>query len=148
MAVAAALLIGISLSIWQAVRATKAEAEAVAASQTAEAGRQREAGLRQQAEAEKERADQNSYDSDMSLAQHAWDDGDLGYTRTLLEAHKPRPGEKTDRRGFEWFYFWNLCQGEQWMTLTNYSQPVNSVAFSPDGKRLATGSAGMPVQIW
>ena len=53
-------------------------------------GRQREFGLRQQAEAEKERADQNLYDSDMSLAQHAWDDGDLGYTLSLLEAHRPR----------------------------------------------------------
>ena len=34
------------------------------------------------------------------------------------------------------------------MTLTNHSQAVNCVAFSPDGKRLATGSVGNPVQIW
>ena len=97
--------------------------------------------------ANRERADQNLYDSDMSLAQHAWDDGDLGRTLSLLEAHQPRTGE-TDRRGFEWFYFWNLCKGDQRMTLTNHSQAVNCVAFSPDGKRLATGSVGDPVQIW
>jgi len=96
---------------------------------------------------ERERADQRSYDSDMRLAQHAWDDGDLGLTRSSLEAHRPKTGEK-DRRSFEWFYFWNLCQGEQQMTLTNHSQTVNSVAFSPDGKRLATGSVGSPVQVW
>ncbi len=83
----------------------------------------------------------------MRLAQYAWDDGDLGLTRSLLEAHRPLPGE-TDRRGFEWFYFWNLCKGDQRMTLTNHSQAVNCVAFSPDGKLLATGSVGDPVQIW
>ena len=59
--------------------------------------------------------------SDMSLAQHAWDEGDLGRTLSLLQAHRPRTGE-LDRRGFEWFYFWNLCQGDQQMTLTNHSQ--------------------------
>jgi len=47
MAVAAALLIGISLSVWEAARARKAKGEAVVASQAAEAGRLREVGLRQ-----------------------------------------------------------------------------------------------------
>jgi WD40 repeat protein len=101
-----------------------------------------------QAEAEqRQRADQNLYDSDMSLAQHAWDDGDLGRTLSLLEEHRPKAGEE-DRRSFEWFYFRKLCQGDQQMTLRGHSQAVNCVAFSPDGKRLATGSVGDPVQIW
>ena len=34
------------------------------------------------------------------------------------------------------------------MALTNHTQAVNCVAFSPDGKLLATGSVGNPVQIW
>ena len=102
---------------------------------------------RQRAEDNRQRADQNLYDSDMSLAQHAWDEGDLGRTLSLLEAHRPQAGEK-DRRSFEWFYFRNLCQGDQRMTLRGHSQAVNCVAFSPDGKRLATGSVGDPVQIW
>jgi WD40 repeat protein len=106
-----------------------------------------EAKQHQLADENRERADQNVYDSDMSLAQHAWDDGDLGRTLSLLEAHCPRSGEP-DRRGFEWFYFWNLCLGDQRMTLTNHSQTVNSVAFSPDGQLVATGSAGDPVHLW
>src|SRR5262249_50601413 len=68
------------------------------------------------AQHERERADQNLYDSDMSLAQHAWDNGDLGKTLGLLEAHQPRPGE-TNRCGFEWYFFRNLCEGEQLATL-------------------------------
>ncbi|MGH7970596.1 MAG: WD40 repeat domain-containing serine/threonine protein kinase, partial [Limisphaerales bacterium] len=100
------------------------------------------------AETEQRRlAEQNLYDSDIRLAQHAWDDGDLGLTRGLLQAHLPHPGEP-DRRGFEWYYFWNLCRGDQLMTLPGHRQAVTCVAFSPDGKRLATGSVGDAVQIW
>jgi WD40 repeat protein/serine/threonine protein kinase len=95
---------------------------------------------------ERQRADQSLYESDMSLAQHAWDDGDLGYALNRLQAHLPRAAE-VDRRNFVWFYFWKLCQGEQVMTLP-HSQTVNSVAFSPDGKRVATGCGGNGVQIW
>jgi dipeptidyl aminopeptidase/acylaminoacyl peptidase len=102
---------------------------------------------RRHAEENRERADQELYVSDMSLAQHSWDDGDLGGTLNSLEAHLPHTGEQ-DRRGFEWFYFWNLCKGEQRMTLRGHSQAVNAVAFSPDGKLLATGSVGSPVHIW
>jgi WD40 repeat protein/serine/threonine protein kinase len=100
------------------------------------------------AEAEqRERAEQNHYDSDMNLAQKAWDDGDLGGALGYLQVHRPRPNEQ-DRRGFEWFYFWNLCQGDQRMTLRGHGEAVTCVAFSPDGKRLATGSVGDPVRIW
>jgi WD40 repeat protein len=108
---------------------------------------QAEARQRQLADGSRERADQNLYDSDMNLAQHSWDEGDLGRTLGLLEAHLPRTGGP-DRRSFEWFYFWNLCRGDQLKTLTNHSQAVDCVAISPDGKRLATGSVGNPVQIW
>ena len=99
---------------------------------------------------ERQRADQNLYEADMNLAQRAWDEGDLGATRGRLQAHLPGPGEPDDRRGFEWYYFWNLCRGEQRLTLTQHGEAVSSVAFSPDGSRLATGSAGDgdPVFIW
>jgi WD40 repeat protein len=105
------------------------------------------AKARDAAQRERERGEQNAYDSDMSFAQHKWDEGDLGAALSRLEAHLPRTGE-TDRRGFEWYYYWNLCKGDQHLTLTNHYQAVTSVAFSPDGKRLATGSVGNPVQVW
>jgi WD40 repeat protein/serine/threonine protein kinase len=97
---------------------------------------------------ERRRAEQNLYDSDMSLAQRTWDDGDLGGTLSVLETHQPRVGEREDRRGFEWYYYRNLCQGDPRITLGGHSNAVNCVVFSPDGKSVATGSPGSPVQIW
>ncbi len=95
---------------------------------------------------ERERSDQTSYDSDMRLGQLAWDEGDLGLTLDRLRAQLPATG-KRNRRGFEWFYLWNLCEGEQSMVLTNHTHAVSCVAFSGD-HRLATSSVGDPVHIW
>ncbi len=78
------------------------------------------AKARNLAQSERDRADQSLYDSDMSLAQRAWDDGDLGSALNRLQAHLPR-AETRDRRSFEWYYFWKLCQGEQRITLTNHN---------------------------
>jgi WD40 repeat protein/serine/threonine protein kinase len=96
---------------------------------------------------ERERSDQNSYDSDMRLAQFAWDDGDLGLTQNRLRAHLSAVG-KPDRRGFEWYYLRNLSQGEQTTILTNHTHAVSCVVFSTNGQRLATSSVGDPVYVW
>jgi WD40 repeat protein len=97
---------------------------------------------------ERDRANQTLYDSDMSLAQHTWDDGDLGGTLSVLESHRPKAGEKEDRRGFEWYYYRNLCQGDPHIVMVGHSNAVNCVVFSRDGKSVASGSPGSAVQIW
>jgi WD40 repeat protein/serine/threonine protein kinase len=102
---------------------------------------------REQSEQAREQSEQMSYDSDMRLAQFAWDDKDLGLALDRLSAHLPAAG-KRDRRGFEWFYFSNLCKGDQSRILTNHTQAVTSVVFSPDGQRFATGAVGDPVHVW
>ncbi|HWD18103.1 MAG TPA: protein kinase [Verrucomicrobiae bacterium] len=145
-AVAVALVIGVAVSSWQAVRATRAERNEHAARQGAEEARAREAQQRGVAEenarlarAREQQASELAYAADMKLASQAWDDGNLFVMSRLLEAHQPRAGAP-DGRGFEFFYLQQLARGEQDFVLRGHTNPVLGVAVSPDGKWLATRS--------
>jgi WD40 repeat protein len=43
---------------------------------------------------------------------------------------------------------WDSANGQELLTLKGHSNVVESVAFSPDGKRLATGSYDRTVKLW
>src|SRR5262249_44367615 len=43
---------------------------------------------------------------------------------------------------------WEISSGKELRTLRGHSQPISSLAFSPDGKRIATGSEDHTVKIW
>ena len=43
---------------------------------------------------------------------------------------------------------WDATSGQETLTLKGHSREVSSVAFSPDGKRLATASADRTVKVW
>jgi WD40 repeat protein len=81
----------------------------------------------------------------MNLAQQAWEAGDIRRVRELLERHRPHPGE-SDLRHFEWHYLNRLCHQEL-LTLDARSGPASQVAFSPDGKRLASAHRSA-VTVW
>src|SRR5205807_3811124 len=87
------------------------------------------------------------YAADMYAAQQAFEDGNLGRARDLLKAHWPKPGEP-DLRGFEWRYLWNLCRGDNFHTFSGHSKLVQCVAFSPNGKTLASGGGDSSVKLW
>jgi WD40 repeat protein/tRNA A-37 threonylcarbamoyl transferase component Bud32 len=102
--------------------------------QEAEAGRQR-------ARAEDREADARRYlyGSRMSLAQRALEETRLPRLLELLEELRThRPGQE-DLRGFEWYYLWRLAHRDR-LTLRGHTGLVFSVAFSPNGKRLASAS--------
>jgi len=86
------------------------------------------------------------YAAHMNLAMQAWEAADIERMRELVESHIPKPGEE-DMRGFEWYYLWRLYHREL-MTLKGHGDSVLSVAFSPDGKRLATGSHDRTAKLW
>ena len=138
-AIAATLVLGAGLSIWQAVRATRAEHEA-------QRSQQQESGLRQQAEKEEALARLNEYVANINLAQQSLSAGNLGRAMQLLEKHTPRPGQR-DLRGFAWRYLWQLCQGDEHTALPEQDGTATSIAVSPDGELLALGFRDK-VNLW
>ena len=104
--VAAALVVGIGVSTWQAIvatRATKAESEQRLVAEGAQAQAQ---AKQKEAEAERQRADAQArkaaesqqqsrrllYAADMNLAQQALKLNNLGRARRLLDRHRPELG--------------------------------------------------------
>jgi WD40 repeat protein len=109
-------------------------------------------------EAQKERALQTARDNErsaryrlyaaqMNLAQQAWDAGDPSRTLELLEGQRPK-FDQEDLRGFEWYYFWRLCQGSRRLQLRGHDSAIFAVAFAPDGKTLASGDWNGNVKLW
>jgi eukaryotic-like serine/threonine-protein kinase len=166
--IAISLILGTTVSAWQAARATQAEAQATANEQKAnanaaqaqeeaeEAATQRDEAQRQRDEAkalnDKLSATQTElrstlYAAQMNLAHNAWETNSGGAERVqqLLNLHRPKPGE-TDLRGFEWHYLSRLSHAET-LTFRGHSSSVMSVAFSPDGKRLVS-AGGFLSKIW
>jgi len=117
----AALVIGLATTSWQWRRAER----------LAESERQgRIAGQRQ------------LYVATMNLAQAAWEQNHVSRAKQLLEDTATAP-----ERGFEWYY-WQRQMHQELKALRGHSGPILAVAYSPDGQRIATGSADHTAKVW
>jgi eukaryotic-like serine/threonine-protein kinase len=139
------LAVGVLISTWQSVRATRAKREALSAREQAEASEKKalaaqanETRLRQQAEADELAARQRAYASDMNVAAQALAGNNLGRALELLNRQRPGPGQK-DLRGWEWRYLWQQTRGDALFTLCQQSTEINSLAVSPDGNLITVG---------
>ena len=81
------------------------------------------------------------------MAEEAWETNNIGQLRELVENQLPRDGEE-DLRGFEWRYLWQLYHNNGERFNLQHDIEVWAVAFSPDGKTLATGSSDSTVKLW
>jgi len=160
-AVALALVVGISVSTWQAIEANnarKAEKDQRLAAQAAESmavAKRREAEQAQVAAeiarvgeaSQRRRAEARTYAGDMNLAQQAVNADNLALARQLLDRYRPQPGQP-DRRGWEWRYLWQQSRSDALHTLCRQQGRITGLELSHNGQWLAIRTSAGRVSVW
>ncbi|MFC1604559.1 protein kinase [Planctomycetota bacterium] len=147
LAVAITLLVGIAGTTTGLILANSERKKAVISAASERQAKDEAQLARGKAENEAESRRRLLYVSNMNLAMQAWEVGNLDRMKQLLDQHsQPEPGQE-DLRGFEWNYLWNVWHGTTTIPSLTHEAAVNSVAFSPDGKTLASAS-GNTVHLW
>ena len=96
------------------------------------------------ADAKAQEARRHLYSTRMNLVQRNWEYAHVDLVLDLLEKTRPQPGD-TDLRGFEWYFWDGRCHSYQLDLNGDFA--FYDIAFSPDGKRLASTDIGS-VTLW
>jgi WD40 repeat protein len=92
---------------------------------------------------QRQRAEASLYASRITLAESRMGSADPTTTDQLL-AKCRREGREPDRRGWEWYYLHKWCHGQLRGFAGDGVGGAYAVAFSPDGRVLASAGAGNP----
>ncbi len=96
---------------------------------------------KQRAEKQLFRSEWLLYASQIGSAQRDWE------TNKFAQAWKHLNATRQDFRGWEYNYLYTLFTKSQ-QTFRGHALSVQGVAFSPDGKRIVSGSLDMTLKVW
>jgi eukaryotic-like serine/threonine-protein kinase len=149
-----AMAVGTIISSFYAIRSDRTASRLAVEKDRADRTASRLADEKDRADERHELARRNLYINRMNLAQVAWENGDAGRVRELLDLYaQPEPNEP-DLRGWEWYYQQRLCHTElrRFVTDTEIQELSHvsavNIAFSPNGERIASASEDGEVRIW
>ena len=136
-----AIVAGTVASTLFGLSAVRAREEALTAKQLAEQNAQAASRQEQLVKAELARSEMLLYAGQITRSQREWEDGDVAAAWMALSDCKP------ELRGWEYDYLSTLFTANQ-RTLGGHTQRVMGVAFTPDGRKLVSGSWDDTLKIW
>jgi WD40 repeat protein len=148
LAASAALLLvaGTVMSSYFAIQANMRAQEILLEKQRADEKADEATTNARQAEYNAAQARANLYVAHMNLAQQAWESRQVVRVLRFLDFYRQPQADQRDLRGWEWYYQERLCHDE--LRTFKGDSPVASIAFSPDGTRLASAYLGGTVKVW
>jgi eukaryotic-like serine/threonine-protein kinase len=143
----AALVIGIVYSVSQTIRARRAEDHARTETEHARIAENLAVVKSALANTERLRAETSLYAADMNVVQQALSESNLRRARERLRAYLPTPGSP-DLRGWEWWHFSRMAQGDEVFSLQTPGNSVISILPSPTLNHLILGWEDGKVELW